>query len=243
MKKYIPKIILCFISIIVSSCEKEESNWKRPADISRFVPNECVLLSGSCGVANNTANFNYKISFVGDFEFWQLQVNSVEYFFDGVLVDHQDSSPYEVKYQATDLTKGTHSFTIRANILDMYSNINFSIEKNKEIDISSDGGNIDNPANSLYCSYSTSVSGDNVSFNISEVTLPYQLKNDNWEITAVSYYLDDKIIGNITEAPFAFTHFAKLSKGIHQLKIRANIVNSVSHNTDIVETIIETEVK
>ena len=244
MKRYfIVTILLGIFLFSLNSCEKEESNWNRPTDISPYVPSDIIGLSGGFGCDGTYVDISYTISFWNRLDFWQLKVNSIEYYIDDELIESQEEEPYSIIYHGKNLSEGKHKFTIRANFTDLCSNKKFSVDKIKEFDIIAPNVQVDQSKVNLYTTYSMTTSSNSIWFNLQEVILSSELKNANWNITSVTYYLDEEKIGESSTEPFSFTYSAELSLGKHYIKLTANIHNSTTNQNETVERIIEAEIK
>lgn len=243
MEKYfIKKSLICFLLLVLNSCN-EDTLWDRPTDMCNYVPNECIVVTGNCDISNNSANFHYLISLCGNLDFWQLEVKSVDFYIDDDLIDSKAKSPYNFNYRAIYLDKGIHLFTVRVNFIDLYANNEFFVEKTENIEITSEESPIDDKENNILSSHTIKISGSSVDISIREVLLSNKLSLANWQIDSMEYYLDDELIGNSNDTPFAFTYSAVLQRGEHKFKLHANINNPVIHKTDQVNKYISFEVK
>lgn len=231
---------LLIMSIFLTACSNEES-WERPADLSPYIPDYSVGTNGSWYVSGSIASFNLEPRIYADFEYWKLQVKSIEYYIDDELVQTDTKEPYSFIYTAVGLTQGKHKFIMKVRIKDLISGKETIINPTKEFEVTSDASS--GSSGGLSTQASWSYSGKNVSFTINSVELTKTLSDNGWVINTVNYYLDDELIEITNEKPYGLHYTAKdLNRGNHYLKIIAKISNSTNRKETELATIHKVEV-
>lgn len=230
------------MSLFLMSCSEEDS-WERPDDLSPYIPDYAVGSSGSWYVSGGIASFNLEPHVYADFDYWKLQVKSIEYFIDEELIKTDTSEPYSFVYTTVGLEQGKHKFIMKVRIKDLLSGKEIVINPTKEFDVNSNSSESSNSNNGLSMQASWSYSGNNVSFSINSVELTKTLSDTGWELKSVSYYWDEEQIETANEKPFGFHYTAKnMKRGTHYLKVVAKISNYTNGQETELSTTHEVEV-
>lgn len=231
---------LLTISLFLTACSNDDS-WERPEDLSPYIPDYSVGTNGSWYVSGSIASFNLEPRIYADFEYWKLQVKSIEYYIDEELVQTDTKEPYSFIYTAVGLTLGKHKFMMKVRIKDLVSGKETIISPTKEFDVTSDSSSGSTGGLSMQTTWS--YSGKNVSFTIDAVELTKTLSDNGWIINSVSYYLDDELIETTNEKPYSLHYTAKdLKRGKHYLRVMAQINNSTNGKETELATTHEVEV-
>lgn len=222
------------------ACEELVESWQRPADMSPYVSDDCVLTTGSWSVYGQTAAFNIEVVPFADFDYWQLKMESVDFFIDGGLVAKDGQAPFCFNHTAEGLDVGSHQLLMKVTLKDLVSGRDIVISPVKDFEIGTDdgeqgGGNLDggdmapDPEHSLSVSASWSYSGNSVSIIVSSVDLLPHLVDAGWKLLSVDFFIDDNSIGAVSVTPYSFKKtVGGLSRGTHYFKIKAKAVNSVN---------------
>ena len=68
-----------------------------------YIPDYCIGTNGSWYVSGSIASFNLEPRVYADFDFWQLEIVSIEYYIDDELVKTDKQEPYSFVYTAVGL--------------------------------------------------------------------------------------------------------------------------------------------
>ena len=126
-------VAICTIPFFVS-CEEEEK-WERPEDMSKYIPSNSISYSGSSYVSGNTVYLNFTPNIYVDIEYWNLEIESIDYYFDDKLIKSETEEPYSIEYRAKNLAKGTHYFITRVHFKDLTNGKEFYIDSTTEFKI------------------------------------------------------------------------------------------------------------
>ncbi len=240
--KHISKMLLFavtlpFTTALVSCEEIGGETWERPDDMSSYIPDCSIMLTGDWSISGSIASFNLKPSIFADFDYWQLKIKSIDYYIDEILIKTDTKEPYSFIYTAPNLSEGQHRLVAKVKIEDLVSHRECTIfsTKNFEVDPSSES----DPSNGLIYSANWSRSGNNVYINIDNIDIWSPLVDSGWTLTSVSFYIDTELIDTVYEEPFGITYTAKdLSKGKHHFIIKGKIVNvSIAQELELVREI------
>lgn len=213
-------------SLLFVSC-KDNEGWKRPSDMTPYIPDYCIGTDGSWYVSGSIASFNLEPRVYADFDFWKLKIVSIDYYIDDELVQTDRQEPYSFIYTAVGLDKGTHKLIMKVKIKDLVNGKEIIISPTKQFEIKEDGAS--GSTGGLSVQVSWSFSGTDATFSISSVGLTQTLIDNNWKLKSVSYYIDEELIETVSEEPFALHYTAKnLKRGKHYLSVIAQISNPVS---------------
>ena len=201
-----------------------DESWERPSDMTPYIPDYCIGTNGSWYVSGSIASFNLEPRVYADFDYWQLQIESIEYYIDNELVQADKQEPYSFVYTVVGLDKGSHKFIMRVKIRDLVNGKEIIISPTKEFEVKEDGTSGDSGGLSMQASWS--YSGTDVTFSISSVGLTQPLLDNGWQLNSVSYYLDEEFVETVSKEPFDFHYTAKnLKRGNHYLSVIAKISN------------------
>lgn len=129
-------------------------------------------------------------------------VTQVAFYIDDVLRGQDSSAPYQINFDSTALSDGTHALTARA--IDAAANEGVSTPVQFSID---------NAAPTV----SASALGSSGTINLSATA------SDNVGVTQVSFYIDDVLRGQDPSAPYQLDFDSTtLSNGMHTLTVRAS---------------------
>lgn len=228
--RFISKTLLlavtCSSMTALVSCEGIEGEiWERPNDLSSYIPDYCVSLTGSWSASGNSASFNIKPSISADFDYWQLRIISIDYYIDDVFIKTETQEPYSFDYTAPGLSAGHHQLIANIKIEDLVNHNEIVVSATKDFEVGSSSG--PDTSEGLLYSASYSKSGNIVYFDINDIRIWSPLASSGWILTTVSFYLDDILIETLNEGPFNFAYTARdLSQGNHTLIIKGKIVNT-----------------
>lgn len=230
LKQFVSFItILLLESIVFVACEDKEDSWKRPDDMSSYIPDYSIGTNGSWHVSGNIASFNLEPHVYGDFDYWQLKITSIDYYIDNELVQTDIQGPYSFIYTAIGLGKGKHKLIMKVKIKDLVNGKEIVISPAKEFEVTSDETADSDSSSGFLLQASWSYSGKDVLFTINSVEVSQILADSGWKLKSVSYYLDDKLIGTEAEEPFSFHYTAKdLKRGEHYFIVMAKVANSIN---------------
>lgn len=220
--------ITTFCTATLVSCEKIEGEmWERPDDLSSYIPNYSISLTGSWSVSGNIASFNIEPYVFADFAYWQLRIKSIDYYIDDVLIKTDTQEPYSFNYTAPGLSVGHHQLIANVKLEDLVNHKEILISPTKDFEV--EPSSQPDTSDGLLYSASWSQSGNNVYFSIKDIRVWSPLTESGWTLTTVSFYFDDKLIETLYNKPFNFTYAARdLSQGNHYLVLKGKIVNTLN---------------
>lgn len=242
--KLISKILLFTVVVfsitIAISCEKIEDNtWERPNDMSSYIPDYSIILTGSWSVSGDIANFDLEPRIFADFDYWQLKIKSIDYYIDETFIKTETKEPYSFVYTVPKLSEGQHQLIAKIKIEDLVNHREYVISPTKDFEVKPYSQ--PDSSNGLMCSASWSKSGNNIHFNINKISIWSSLVDSGWTLTSVRFFFDNELIDTIYEEPFGITYTAKnLNKGKHYFIIKGIIVNA--SNAQELELVKEIEI-
>lgn len=216
------------LTMFLVSCEEiGGAAWERPDDMSPYIPDYCMTFTGSWSISGNTAYFNIEPRVIADFDYWQLEIKSIDYYIDNTLIKTDTEEPYSLVYTAPALSEGRHQLVASVKIENLVNHKEIVVNPTKDFEITS-ASQPDMPnGQGMTISASWSKSGNNVYFNISNVKIWDSLVDSGWTLTSVNFYFDDELIDTAYEEPFSLTYMARnLYKGMHYLIIQGKVVNT-----------------
>lgn len=226
--------------LLFVSCENEDC-WERPSDMQPYIPDYCIGTNGSWYVSGSIASFNLEPRVYADFDFWQLEIVSIEYYIDDELVKTDKQEPYSFVYTAVGLDKGVHKLIMKVKVKDLVGGKDILILHTKEFEVKEHEPSGSSGGLSMQTSWS--YSANDVTFSISSVELTQTLNDNNWKLKSVSYYIDDELIETVSEEPFTFYYTAKnLKRGKHHLSVIAKVSNLTNGKETELSSIYEVNV-
>lgn len=241
--KFISRTLLFAVVLSLTtfvSCEEiGGETWKRPDDMSPYIPDSSVVFRGSWSISGSVASFNLEPRVFANFDYWQLKIKSIDYYIDGNLIKTETKEPYSLIYTEPGLAEGRHQLVANVKIEDLVNHREIVISPVNEFEIKP-GSQPDSFEGLMYTAGWTK-SGNNAYINIDNVGIWSSLVDSGWSLTSVSFCFDNELIDTVYEEPFGITYTAKdLSKGKHYLVIKGKVVN-VSNSQEL-ELVSEIEI-
>jgi hypothetical protein len=158
--------------------------------VSIVAPTNGATVSGAVNVTANASD--------------NVGVSKVEFYLDGNLKGTKSSSPYTIGLDSSTLTPGNHTILTKA-----YDTSNLTAQS--QVTIS---------ASTAVAPPTIQISSPAEGSTLSNGKNPITVKAvDSYQVTKVSYYLDGKLLTNITTTPFTYYwQTRKVSSGSHLLK-------------------------
>ena len=177
--------------------------WSAPIWVTQGGSSDNVLPTVSAGESGSTGSITLSANASDN-----VGVTMVEFYIDGLLKATSNLSPYNVAFDSTTITNGTHSLVAKA--YDAAGNIGTSTAVSFSVSNPPAGGDVTAPV----VSASESGASNAVTFSANAT--------DNVGVAKVEFYVDGALKGTDTTSPYSMTYDSRLlTNASHALTAKA----------------------
>lgn len=122
-------LVIMLITLSLCNCSNYENDVDRPEDMISFLTEYSVTMTGSWMTVNNEFSCDAEISTNFDLDFWELEIENIEFYLDDYFITSISQPPYSIEYSGLAISKGSHKFIAYIYFKDLKSGKQYVVTK------------------------------------------------------------------------------------------------------------------